>query len=84
MIITVITMYRADTAETYVTVVNGRLTDKDKASWREAHQCDESAACDEDEEPEEIDNMFFREFNSSEFGKPEAPTSLKNIDGEAD
>lgn len=73
-IVTVITMYRAYDAESFVTVVVGELTDDQKSEWRKAHLCDDFAT-DEDEP----DNMFFRTITLNE--TPTAST-LFNIDGE--
>lgn len=55
--LTVISMYRADDAEFFVQVVDGRLTEEERATWRKKHNADQG-----DPDAEEQNNMFFREF----------------------
>ena len=57
---TVITVYQGKTAEMLVQVVEGRLTEEQRQAWRELHDCDQPDV----EEAEDMNNMFFREFEA--------------------
>lgn len=73
MVVTIITMYRGHDAETFVQVVEGELTDKQKTKWRKAHNCDEF--CDDEFDE---NNMFFQ---TAHVRKDQKPTDLLYADG---
>jgi len=54
--VTVVTMYRGHDAETFVGVVEGKLTDEQKDAWRKTHKCDQYGP----KEPDDENNMGFR------------------------
>jgi hypothetical protein len=74
--VTVITMCRGYDAEMFCQVVDGPLTDEQKDKWREAHSCD--AFYPEDADPDDMNNMFFREV---EILPVEKTADLLNVDG---
>jgi hypothetical protein len=76
-VFTVITMYRGHDAEMFCHVVQGELTEAQRAEWRKTHDCDGEVADDDDH----LNNMFFRTV------KPLLPgemADLFNVDGEGE
>lgn len=78
MVVTVVTMYRGQDAETFVQVVEGELDEDQRDAWRKAHFCDQH--CHVSEDHDNYNNMFFRVMRVR---APEAGTAtMVNVDGE--
>lgn len=81
--ITVVTLYRARSAESYVQVVDGHLTPDQRDQWRRRFNTDEFS---EDPDGDEVDNLFFCELPSilpnNVSHKWPSNMSMPNVDGD--